>query len=212
MSNIDSAEETSGRRGPGRSRNADRQPERERPERVMRDGKVSVDQHGRVSVEGRDGEMLARRHSGLGDKDIFDIPQNIIPPGWDYQWNVYTVAGMPSDKDRLGMIENGWRPVPAERHAGLFMPADYKGPIIRDGLILDERPLALSEEARRDDNRRAVAQVSDKNRELGLKDKLPRGFSDSRERYKGAGTQIKTQIDPGYDIPRPQYELASGGE
>src|SRR5947208_2011806 len=86
-------------------------------------------------VTGRDGEVLARKRKAIGD--MYHIPPELIPSGWDYQWNTYTVVNEQATDAQLVMHENGWRPVMASRHPGRFMPAGYEGAIIRGGLRLE---------------------------------------------------------------------------
>jgi hypothetical protein len=163
----------------------------------------------RIEVRGRDGEVLSRRReSGI---DPFHIDPSIIPDGWEYQWNAISVTGnqdVLADQNLL-MAENGWRPVPSDRHAGRYMPAGHRGAIIRGGQRLEERPKALSDEARNEDLRAANQLVSDRNEALQLtamKSRLPDGFEMSRK-YRGAGGDVRISIDKGDDIPRPQHDI-----
>lgn len=160
----------------------------------------------RVSVSGRNGEMLSRSRTANGDP--FEFDRRIIPDGWDYQWNQYTVFGEKQVSAQLTMYQNGWRPVPAERHPGVFMPSDYKGQVIREGLILEERPMALTQEARTEERMKAQAQQRDAAAAIGLSGRLPGGFSDDA-RYRGAGTHVRTSIGPAPDAPRPQLDIAN---
>lgn len=162
---------------------------------------------GRAEVLGRNGEILSRSRAANGDR--FEFDRGIIPDGWDYQWNPYSVFGEKQTNSQLTMYRNGWRPVPAERHPGTFMPLDYKGPIINDGLILEERPMALTEEARAEERMKAQAQTRDAKAAIGLAGKLPGGFSDDARQYRGVGTNVRTTIGPAPDAPLPQLEIAN---
>lgn len=178
---------------------------------------------GAVIVQGHNGEVLSRKRTGTSDP--FAIDPAIIPPGWEYQWNAISVIGNTEVlmDQNLQMAENGWRPVPAERHSGRYMPVGHKGSIIRGGQRLEERPKVLSDEARRDDVRAAKQLVSDRNESLlltGMKDKLGHGYDMSRK-YRGTGGDVRMQIDPGifYDndgnaqqVPAPAHTLAEPGE
>lgn len=190
-------------------------PARQRAARVptrqpSRDTSRETGRGGRVVVTGRSGEQLSRSRSATGI-DPFHINPEIIPPGWEYQWNAVTVFGnaeVLADQS-LTMNEQGWRAVPADRHPGRYMPVGHKGSIIRNGLRLDERPKALSDEARAEDLEAANKLISDRNESLqltGLRDKMPSGFA-MNKRYRGAGGQVNMSIDLGADIPRPQHEL-----
>ena len=100
---------------------------------------------------GRNGEQLTRVRSN--GSDPYDVPQHLIPKGWTYQWNTVTVYNDTNITRRMTnqMYNNGWRPVPAERHDGIFMPIGAKGEILLDGLRLEERPKHMSDEARAED-------------------------------------------------------------
>ncbi len=170
---------------------------------------------GRAVVVGRNGHVLTRKRTSTGD--IFDIPAELIPPGWEYQWCAVSVIG---NKDvlldqNLMMAENGWRPVPAERYPGRFMPEGQKGNIVRGGQMLMERPKELCDEARSDDIRAAKQLISDRNESLklsGVKNSLPDGFEMKSNRYRGTGGDVRLTIDRGLDIPVPQHTLAESGE
>lgn len=189
---------------------------RQQPTRAtpVREPTRSPTRGGRIAVMGHNGEMLSRKRTGTGD--IFAIPPELVPENWSYQWVSVTVVGnteIVMDQN-LMMAENGWRPVPAERYPGRFMPEGHKGSIIRGGQMLMERPQALTDEARAEDIRNARQLISDRNESLkltGVKANLPDGFEMSGRR-RGTGGNVRMQIDPGLDIPRPEYTLAEGDE
>ena len=65
---------------------------------------------------------------------------HLEPPDMTYQWARCEVFGK-SDNNRIAEMEQkGWRTVPAERHAGKFMPPGTSGPIQIDGMMLFEMP------------------------------------------------------------------------
>ena len=161
-------------------------------------------------VLGRNGEVLSRKR--VGGVDPFHIPPEIVPKGWDYQWNVVSVTGNTEIvlDQGLGMYENGWRPVPAERHPGLFIARGKRGDIIRGGQRLEERPLALTQRARAEDLRNARQLITDRNDSLklsGVKKSMPDGF-DMSQRYRNTGANVNISIDKALDIPSPSYEVA----
>lgn len=167
-----------------------------------------------LEVAGHNGEMLSRkRKTGV---DPFEIPGNIVPQGWTYQWNVVSVTGN-SDivlDQGLGMYENGWRPVPAERHPGIFVARGARGEIVRGGQRLEERPAELTAEARRDEVRDAKRLLSDRNESLKLS-AVKNGMGDGMEmsrKYRGTGGDIRMSIDPALDIEAPSHTLANSGD
>jgi hypothetical protein len=167
-------------------------------------------------VYGRDGELLSRKRTAVGDP--FDIPANLIEPGWELQWIAISVVGnteVVMDQN-LNMLENGWRPVPASRFPGRFMPGGTSpsAHIVRGGQGLYERPKQLCDEARAEDVRLAKQLISDRNDSLklsGVKKELGAGFEMSRK-YRGTGGDMRMSIDPALDIPTPSHQLAEPGE
>lgn len=157
----------------------------------------------RTVALGRDGKELTRKRRS--NTNAFFIDPSIIPPGWDYQWNTYSVYNEPAVGQRVHMAENGWRPVPAERHPGYFMPEGHKGDIIRDGLILEERPSPLSEEARMEERAKAVAQKRGAREQFGIQN-LPESMS-TRTTGVAANTYARASYESGADIPRPQHTV-----
>lgn len=168
------------------------------------------------TVLGRNGEVLSRKRTSVGD--IFDVPKELIPEGWSYQWAAISVVGNTEIllDQNLMMAENGWRPVPADRYPGRFMPEGHGSkPIVRGGQMLMERPKVLSEQARNEDIRNAKQLVSDRNDALklsGVKKALPDGFEMKSGKYRGTGGDIRMSIDKGVDIPVPEHTLAEPGE
>jgi len=122
--------------------------------------------HGRAVALDRDGNPVYRRAAGQTDK--FYIDPAIIERGWTYEWKRYSVYNMTDPGYESHLAQNGWRPVPSERHEGVFMPIGHKGPIIRDGLILMERPAVLTQEAREEELKKARERVGNAKRQHGL--------------------------------------------
>lgn len=131
--------------------------------------------HGRAVALDRDGKPISRRRDNTEDQ--FHIPDELKENGWDYQWNVKSVLNEENIGIQIRDAENGWRSVPAEREgfSGRFMPAGHKGAIERGGLVLCERPMELTEEARREDRINANSQRADNRRRFGLPN-VPEGF------------------------------------
>ncbi len=165
--------------------------------------------NGRVQVRGRSGEILTRKRTT--STDIFHIPDEIVPKNYSYQWNVMEVLGRAEISAQLGMLENGWRNVPAGRHKGMFMPegtADDAA-IIRDGLVLQERPIELTMEARAEEYAKAGGLMRDSQQQLGLTKAMPDGFdrnNSSLKRMERSGTS--RTIAPAHDVARPRLPIA----
>lgn len=165
----------------------------------------------RTEARGRDGEILTRRRIQGGD--TYHIPESLKDPGWDYQWIAVSVTGnseVVADQN-LQMLENGWRPVMADRFPGRYMPAGHKGHIVRGGQGLYERPMSMSDEARREDTQIALAQMRDRDQSLmgrkaNVQGAMGNGMSMDSSRYRGTGGRLQMSIDPALDIAAPQYE------
>ena len=128
-----------------------------------------------ATIEESPRERAARRTAELRghDTDIGDdgsdeyyIELGIIPEGWSYEWKVRTVLGAEDPAHQVALARKGWEIVPASRHPEL-MPMGYKGvEITRKGMVLMERPLEITEEARKVEYRKARMQMRDKEAQL----------------------------------------------
>lgn len=157
---------------------------------------VLMGPNGRVMVKGRDGKMLTRTSSGHGG-DRFYVSPEMIPDGWSYQFIAVSVTGQ--TQNTTTFLNDGWTPVPASRHDGMYMPKGTDGPIIMDGQMLVERPIELTLEAR--------------DEEIGIARKLIRTQNEQfTPRLPGArahpGVQLRAKrsiegLPP--DVPMPQY-------
>jgi hypothetical protein len=109
----------------------------------------------------------AHTDSSLIDSgDDFFIPEGEIPDGWCYEWKVLEVLGKVDHSYQISLSRRGWEPVPADRHPDM-MPLGYVGgTITRKGMILMERPMELTVEARRIAQQAANEQIRVKEDQL----------------------------------------------
>jgi hypothetical protein len=110
-----------------------------------------------------------REHLGDADEgpDNFYIDPRIIPDGWSYEWKTLEVLGKPNPSYQVNMARKGWEAVPRSRHPEL-MPDNYPGEtIVRDGMILMERPLEITQDAQKREYQEARQQVRAKEIQLG---------------------------------------------
>jgi hypothetical protein len=113
-----------------------------------------------------------RRRRSTANDDMFYIPVEEIPEGLSYEWKRYSVMGEEQPFYLAGLREQGWEPVDPKRHPN-WVPPGYNQPsIIKHGLILMERPMELTEEARREARFAAKQQTRDAEERLG---KTPAG-------------------------------------
>lgn len=108
-----------------------------------------------------------RNHSDTdAGSDEFFVEPGIIPDKWSYEWKTKTVLGAEDPAHQVALQRKGWEVVPASRHPEM-MPLGYTGVmIIRKGMVLMERPLEITEEAREIEYRRARLQVRAKEDQL----------------------------------------------
>lgn len=93
-------------------------------------------------------------------KDKYYVDPTKIPDGWSYEWRTYTVVGKENPQYMVQLQRARWRPVPARRHPEL-MPSGYDpdAAILIDGMMLMERPAAITEYQRARDKRDANAPI-----------------------------------------------------
>jgi hypothetical protein len=119
---------------------------------------------GAETVNGVDGEgRLVRRRRRVDDK--FYVHPSKVPDGWSYEWKREEVYGMRDVTHQVNLRENHWTPVPAARHPEM-MPIGDEGPIRKDGMVLMERPLYVTQDAREEDYKWAIEQVRGKESQI----------------------------------------------
>jgi hypothetical protein len=110
-----------------------------------------------------------REHLGSMDEgvDKYYIDPRIIPDGWSYEWKTLTVLGKENPGYQVSLAHRGWEAVPRTRHPEM-MPENHRGETIeRDGQILMERPLEITNEVKAHEYRKAREQVRGKELQLG---------------------------------------------
>jgi hypothetical protein len=106
----------------------------------------------------------------------YEYDRSKIPAGMTYEWKRKTVFGQEDTENLVNLEANGWEPVPAERHPELSgRRAQVGTQIVRGGLILMERPVEITEEARELDTFAARHQVAQQIQRLGLEGKRAAG-------------------------------------
>lgn len=115
-------------------------------------------------------QIRARQRDEDTDATVYDkfyIDPRDIPDGWDYNWKRYETLGMKDGSYEVELAQAGWEPVDSARHPHM-MPMNHKGPIIREGMILMERPAEISNRAKFMELQEAKRVVSEKERALGM--------------------------------------------
>lgn len=108
-------------------------------------------------------QVRERKRKGGQIADRYELPEDMLADftarGMSVEWKRETLIGANDPSYDVFLREQGWEPVDGDRFPG-FVMAGHQGPIRRDGMILMERPVELTQEAMaedRDNARRAVA-------------------------------------------------------
>lgn len=96
----------------------------------------------------------------------YSIDLSIVPAGWSYEWKRRSVFGKPDTRHMNGLGQNHWKDVPASRHPDVATE-EPTGSIVVDGMVLMERPLYLTKEARQESLVKAHDQVRSVSDRLG---------------------------------------------
>ena len=126
---------------------------------------VETPEQSRLRAEARIRQLRSNPDLAHGaDRDKYWAPPP--PDGWDYQWKLKSVLNQ-DDIDRIRQNElNGWTPVPLSRHPEL-MPKGWKGDTVEvGGLVLMERPMMFTQEAREEERRLAREAVYTKEAQM----------------------------------------------
>lgn len=133
--------------------------------------------------------VRTRQSHATAQANPFDLPKDEIPEGSSYEWKRFSVSGQSADHDPFylaSMRRQGWEPVDPRRHPNWVPPGYDKTSIIRDGQILMERPIELTNEARQEQKQMARQQMREAQERLGLapKDTMTRDFEGIRPRVQ----------------------------
>jgi len=129
-----------------------------------------------------------RRRKATVNEDVFFIPLDEIPEGSEYEWKRWSVSGQHDPFYIAQMREQGWEPVNPKRHPNWVPPGYVEPNIIKNGMILMERPKELSEEARREIRQLSRRQVREAEQRLGK--------SEANELQRTKPTLIKEMMRP----------------
>jgi hypothetical protein len=113
------------------------------------------------------------RNSQINREDPFYVNMAAIPPDVSVEWKRFTNVGQEDSFYIARMREQGWEPVnPLEHPDWVPVPPGYdKTTIIKDGLMLMERPAHLTKEARAEAQTLADKQIVEAEQRLGKTNK-----------------------------------------
>ncbi len=119
-----------------------------------------------MHVEPRRRRRSTVNNDSVADKFYFPVDQ--IPIGSSYEWKRFSVMGQEDPFYIAALREQGWEPVDPKRHANLLPPGYSQPYIMREGLILMERPMELTKEAENEQRTLAKRQVREAEQRLGM--------------------------------------------
>jgi len=106
-----------------------------------------------------------RQHSGLAAIDPFDIADIVakyaptkgegtpeqVAKEIDFNWKRFETYGRPDYAEQRTYAQQGWRAVQHHHFPGRFAPEGSSGPVIFKDMVLMERPMRLTVQARNEE-------------------------------------------------------------
>ena len=132
-----------------------------RPRNVLREDVSEAPETLRPQQEER-----TRLRSGDSAINPLDVPVAVVEQfeheyGLSIEWKRYEVFGQQNFAYMRTQEQQGWRPLPSNHPLidGMFSAKGTPDPVIVEGMILMERPMRLTKEARAEEQRKADAAV-----------------------------------------------------
>lgn len=180
-------------------------PIREPVREAVREAVIPQGVPGAPSFLGRNGEVLTIKR--LDNANPFEIPEMLKDKDYSYEWKRDEIYGQQDIAHQVQLAENGWRPVlvePGSRWSGAFMPANYTGPIRRNGMMLMERPAGMTAYVRAYEKQKADDLVkANHNRYVNRQAvDVPNGFT---THHSGVTPNISQSYEPG--PPQGKHQL-----
>jgi hypothetical protein len=129
---------------------------------------MQAQEHRTIREPEREAPRKRSRRSFMEQRSEFDIPVKEIPEGSSYEWKRFSVNGQEDPFYLASMRSQGWEPVDPKRHPDWVPPGYDRPTIIKGGMILMERPIELTQEARTEARQLARQQVRVAEQRLGL--------------------------------------------
>lgn len=149
----------------------------------------------------RFGNPISRKGSSRTGEGWSPTP----PDGVDYLWIRISVRGNEEYSELHEMMAAGWRPVPHSRHPNLFTATtdqrlSQEACCLKQGQLLMERPLGMSLEAKREQQREANEQFYGRLRNHGIQ--VPQGARgiDTGQNPKLRGGTHATVDNSGFQV------------
>lgn len=151
-------------------RTAHRTPEHIAPPAAQARGATHFSEHDKPRIRTRS------RHRSSDVDNPFYVPVDEIPEGLTYEWKRHAVVGQENAFYLAQMRRQGWEPVDPRNHPNWVPPGYDRPDIIKEGLILMERPVELTREAQEENREKSHQMVAEAEGRLGMapKDTLSR--------------------------------------
>jgi hypothetical protein len=129
--------------------------------------KIRAEMRGDIRPVDDGRQRMRKGDAAINPYDIDDIRRMYCPTNGtgtkeqiaretDFQWNNYETYGKQDFSRLRAHYDQGWRNVPHSMFPDRFAPVGTEGPVIVNDMILMERPMRLTVEARQEDYARAT--------------------------------------------------------
>jgi hypothetical protein len=131
--------------------------------------------------------------------DRLHVPPEMTPDGMTYLWVRASILGQNDPQWQRRREQTGWKPVPASRHDGYWMPKGYDGEINVEGLVLYELPTEFVERRKLNERKRAAEQVWVREQAMRSGDAVDVAFDSTSDKGRKAN-RLNKQYE---EIPVP---------
>ena len=185
-------------------------PIKRRPGRPSR-----VSRHDDDAPRNRRGEIVSRVGVREGFFNEFDVPESDRNPKFDTYWARQSCLGKPDHANMNSIGRGGWEPAEPKNYPNVMPDQRGKRTLERDGFILMERPVQLSNRAFDEQRYEALSLRETQAESFGTR-KLPKGF-DKGGRSGDGKFDASRKLERGRPIEmpkefKPQYAYATPGD
>lgn len=164
-------------------------------------------------VKDRDGNILVRR--SFESLDPFELPAEFVAAvkaeNYSLEWKSEFIYNQQQTTYLSKLMTNGhWTPVLNSRLPGRY-PGDPDEPIRHEGLMLMERPLGLTAQARREDQMKARDQVNIQHKNWGVNSKR-RDYFDPSTPEAEKHTLLRKTLEVADAAWQPELQIASDAD
>lgn len=121
------------------------------------------------SARKRTAEILAQGGIDVASVDKFLVPDHLKHPEWTIEWKRWSSYNAEDNDNINRCLQTGWQYVPASRPGfQMFLPRGWKENfILKEGMVLMERPAEITEMVEKRQLDEAKAQVRRKEQQVG---------------------------------------------